>query len=73
MVTIFKVNNLIECLFLDTPAKAASQALQGLKQQLQQQHNEIQRQRQSQERASSEMGFHGNQHTVKFALNHFLA
>ena len=50
----------------DSPAMAASQALQGLKQQLQQQHNELQRQRQSQERASSELGFYGNQQQVSY-------
>ena len=53
-------------LFSDSPAMAASQALQGLKQQLQQQHNELQRQRQSQERASSELGFYGNQQQVSY-------
>ena len=52
--------------FIDSPAMAASQALQGLKQQLQQQHNELHRQRQSQERASSELGFYGNQQQVSY-------
>ena len=56
-------------LITDSPALAASQALQGLKQQLQQQHNELQRQRQSQERASSELGFYGNQQQVSYYLS----
>ena len=58
---------------LDSPAKAANQALQGLKQQLQQQHNELQRQRKSQERASSELGFYGNQEQQVKSSNHLLA
>ena len=58
--------------FLESPAKAASQALLGLKQQLLQQHNENQRQRQSQERASSELGFHGNQQTVSLLCIYYI-
>ena len=58
--------------FLESPAKAASQALLGLKQQLLQQHNENQRQRQSQERALSELGFHGNQQTVSFLCIYYI-
>ena len=52
--------------YLDTPAKAASLALKGLQQQLQQQHNEIQRQRQSQEPASPVVGYNGNRQMVIF-------
>ena len=64
-----KPNDVRSLHILDSPAKAASQALQGLKQQLQQQHNELQRQRQSQERASSELGFYGNQQQVTSFVN----
>ena len=64
-----KLNKTKNSNILDSPAKAASQALQGLKQQLQQQHNELQRQRQSQERASSELGFYGNQQQVISYVN----
>ena len=67
-----KPNKTQSLCILDSPAKAASQALQGLKQQLQQQHNVLQRQRKSQERASSELGFYGNQQQVISYVNNLV-
>ena len=53
---------------LDSPAKAASQALKGLQQLLQGQHNEIQRQRRESEEKQPSVGggFNANQQMVSF-------